>query len=110
MCWRKRGARTAVVDVRDSDNLRAVFRTGRRAFLLNPNANVSTDTDREEHDTVRSIVTALEASGLEKVVAASTYGAQPGERCGDLNILYDFEQALARVPIPATVQRAAPTT
>lgn len=103
--WRKRGARTAVVDVRSTDDLRAVFRTGTRAFLLNPNADVSTDTDREEHATVRSIVAALEGSGLEKVVAASTYGAQPGERCGDLNILYDFEQALAAQPIPATIQR-----
>lgn len=105
--WRKRGAKTAVVDVRDSDALRAVFRTGTRAFLLNPNAPVSTDTDREEHATVRSIVAALEGSGLEKVVAASTYGAQPGEQCGDFNILYDFEQALAAQSIPATIQRGA---
>jgi uncharacterized protein YbjT (DUF2867 family) len=105
--WRKRGAQTAVVDVRNTDDLRAVFRTGTRAFLLNPNANVSTDTDREEHATVRAIVTALAGSGLEKVVAASTYGAQPGERCGDLNVLYDFEQALAAQPIPATIQRGA---
>ncbi|MDX8500638.1 NAD(P)H-binding protein [Mesorhizobium sp. VK4C] len=105
--WRKRGAETAVVDVHDSDDLRAVFRTGRRAFLLNPNADVSTDTDLEEHATVRSIVAALDGSGLEKVIVASTYGAQPGERCGDLNVLYDFEQALAAQPIPATIQRGA---
>jgi uncharacterized protein YbjT (DUF2867 family) len=105
--WRKRGAQTAVVDVRSTDELRAVFRTGMRAFLLNPNADVSTDTDREEQATVRSIVAALEGSGLEKVVAASTYGAQPGERCGDLNILYGFEQALATQTIPATIQRGA---
>ena len=105
--WRKCGAQTAVVDVHDSDALRAVFTTGTRAFLLNPNADVSTDTDREEHATVRSIVAALEESGLDKVVVASTYGAQPGERCGDLNILYHFEQAIAAQPIPATIQRAA---
>lgn len=105
--WRKRGAQTAVVGVRNIEDLRAVFRTGTRAFLLNPNADVSTDTDREEHATVRSIVAALEGSGLEKVVAASTYGAQPGERCGDLNVLYEFEQALAAQPIPATIQRGA---
>ena len=105
--WRKRGAHTRVVDIRDRDALRAVFRTGTWAFLLNANADVSTDTDREERATVRSIVAALEGSGLEKVVAASTYGAQPGERCGDLNVLYDFEQALAAQPIPATIQRGA---
>jgi uncharacterized protein YbjT (DUF2867 family) len=105
--WGARGAKTAVVDVRDSDALREVFKTGRRAFLLNPNADIATDTDREEHATVRGIVMALEGSGLEKVVAESTLGAQPGERCGDLNVLYDFEQALAAQPIPAAVQRAA---
>jgi uncharacterized protein YbjT (DUF2867 family) len=105
--WRNRGAQTAVVDVHNTHDLRAVFRTGTRAFLLNPNADVSTDTDREEHATVRSIVAALKGSGLEKVVAASTYGAQPGERCGDLNILYDFEQALAAQSIPAAIQRGA---
>lgn len=105
--WRNRGAQTAVVDVHNTHDLRAVFRTGRRAFLLNPNADVATDTDREEHATVRSILAALKGSGLEKVVAASTYGAQPCERCGDLNILYDFEQALAAQSIPATIQRGA---
>ncbi len=104
--WTARGARTAIVDVHDSDALREIFKTGKRAFLLNPPADVSTDTDREEHATVRSIVRALDGSGLEKVVAASTMGAQPGERLGDLNVLYDFEQALAAQSIPAVVQRA----
>lgn len=105
--WRARGAQTAVADVLDPDGLRAVFRRGRRAFLLNPPAAPSTDTEVEEHRTVAGIVAALEGSGLEKVVVESTYGAQPGRRCGDLNVLYDFEQALAAQPIPATVQRAA---
>ncbi len=44
---------------------------------------------------------------MEKVVAESTYGAQPGERSGDLNILYEMEQALAVQPIPFSVIRAA---
>lgn len=105
--WRARGAETAVADVLDPDGLRAVFRRGRRAFLLNPPAAPSTDTEAEEHRTVAGIVAALEGSGLEKVVVESTYGAQPGRRCGDLNVLYDFEQALAAQPIPATVQRVA---
>lgn len=105
--WRARGAEAAVCDVRDAAALRAVFRRGRRAFLLNPPADPATDTDAEEHRTAASIVQALAGSGLEKVVLESTYGAQPGERCGDLNVLHDFEQALAGQPIPAMVQRAA---
>jgi uncharacterized protein YbjT (DUF2867 family) len=105
--WRERGAQVAVVDIADSDALRQVFRTGKRTFLLNPPAAPSTDTELEESRTVASIVAALEGSGLEKVVAESTYGAQAGTRCGDLNILYGLEQALAAQSIPSGIIRAA---
>jgi uncharacterized protein YbjT (DUF2867 family) len=105
--WQSRGAEVAVLDVTDVDALRSAFRRGRRAFLLNPPAPTSTDTDKEEHRTFASIVQALDGSGLEKVVVESTYGAQPGDRIGDLSVLFDFEQALARQSIPVTVLRAA---
>lgn len=105
--WRARGAQAAVVDVTDVDALRAVFRQGRCAFLLNPPAPPATDTDREEHRTVACIVRALEGSGLEKLVVESAYGAQAGDRLGDLSVLFDFEEALARQPIPVRVLRAA---
>lgn len=105
--WRERGAEVALTDVGDPDRLREVFRNGKRAFLLNPPAAPSTDTDREEHRTVDGIVRALVGSGLEKVVVQSTYGARSGERVGDLSVLHDFEQALAAQPIPVTILRAA---
>jgi uncharacterized protein YbjT (DUF2867 family) len=105
--WRARGAEVAVVDVHDSAALNAVFRAGTTAFLLNPPADVSIDTDVEEHATAASIAAALAGSGLSKVVVESTYGAQPGERCGDLNILYDFERAVQAQGIPADINRAA---
>jgi len=103
----RRGAKVAVADVHDVDSLRNIFRQGKRLFLVNPPADPSTDTDAEERKTVASLVAALEGSGLEKIVAESTYGAQPGERCGDLCILYDMEQALHAQSIPATIIRAA---
>jgi len=105
--WRERGAQVAELDVRDVDALRAAFKRGRRAYLLNPPAPPSTDTDREERATVRSMLAALEGSGLEMVVAASTYGAQPGDRLGDLSVLYALEQGLQKQPIPATLVRGA---
>ncbi|WP_105424880.1 NmrA family NAD(P)-binding protein [Neorhizobium tomejilense] len=105
--WRLRGAEVAVADVHDVTSLREVFRNGNRAFLLNPNADISSDTDREERETVRCLLDAIEGSGLEKVVAESTMGAQPGEECGDLNILYELEAGLRNQPIPASVIRAA---
>lgn len=105
--WRRRGAEAARIDVSDVDRLRDVFRCGRRAFLLNPPAAPSTDTDQEERRTAASIVAALSGAGLEQVVAASTYCAQPGEGVGDLGVLHGFEQALLEQPVPVLVQRGA---
>ena len=77
------GAKIAVADIRDIDALRRIFQTAKRAFLLNPPADPTGDTDEEERENVAAIVSALDGSGLEKVVAASTYGAFEGQRCGD---------------------------
>ena len=103
--WQARGASIAVADINDVSGLRDVFRTGRRALLLNPPADPSEDTDAVEHRTVDSILAALDGCGLEKVVAVSTYGAAPGERTGDLGTLYRLESGLAQQDIPAAVNR-----
>lgn len=102
----KAGAKIAEVDIRDVDALRDVFWTGKRAFLLNPPADPSGDTDEEERANMIAILAALDGSALEKVVVASTYGAFEGERCGDLTGLHAFERALRRLPIPAAINRA----
>jgi uncharacterized protein YbjT (DUF2867 family) len=104
---REKGAEIAEADIEDVASLRAAFRRGRRAFLLNPPADPSTDTDAVEKSSVARILEALEGSGLEKVVAESTGGAQPGERIGDLSVLWELEQGLARQAIPAAINRAA---
>lgn len=100
------GAKIAVADVRDVDALRAVFQSCKRAFLLNPPADPSGDTDKEERDNVAAILSALNGSALEKVVAASTFGTFDGERCGDLTVLHGFEQALEEQSIPTAINRA----
>ena len=104
---RKLGAEIAVADVHDVETMRNVFRFGKRLFLLNPPAAPDTDTDRTEKDTVRCLLNALDGSGLEKVVAESTYGAQPGDALGDLSTLYELEQGLTAQPIPFSIIRAA---
>ena len=101
------GAAVAVEDILNVAGLRSLFRNGRRAFLLNPPADPAGDTDRLERATVIAIVDALDGSGLEKIVAASTFGARPGERCGDLTVLHEFEQKLKAQPIPAAINRGA---
>lgn len=105
--WQQKGAQVAIADVRDTDGLREVFRRGRRLFLLNPPAAPATDTDSEERQTLASILAALPGSGLEKIVAESTYGAQPGAHLGDLGVLYEMEESLAAQPIPAHIIRGA---
>ncbi|MGJ8530842.1 MAG: NmrA family NAD(P)-binding protein [Alphaproteobacteria bacterium] len=101
------GAKIALADIRDVATLRDVFRSGTRAFLLNPPADPSGDTDAEERANVAAIIAALDGSGLQKVVVASTYGARPGERCGDLTVLHEFEEKLRAQPIPAAINRGA---
>lgn len=101
------GAKAAVADVLDTDALHRVLATGTRAFLLNPPADPRTDTDAQEKRTVAAILAALDGAGLEKIVAHSTYGAQAGDRLGDLNTLYALEQGVKAQAIPAAIIRAA---
>jgi uncharacterized protein YbjT (DUF2867 family) len=103
----RKGLQVAVADVFDTQALRRVFRQGERLFLLNPPADPSTDTDAVERKSVAAILAALDGSGLRKIVAESTYGAQPVDRGGDLGILWGMEQALHAQPIPASIIRAA---
>ncbi|MGO1003470.1 NmrA family NAD(P)-binding protein [Lysobacter sp. CA196] len=105
--WRAKGVSIAEADVEDVASLRSAFRLGRRAFLLNPPADTATDTDLVERRTVAKILDALDGSGLEKVVAESTGGAQAGDRIGDLNVLWELEQGLRERAIPAAINRAA---
>jgi len=105
--FHNRGVEAMVVDVHDVDGLRAAFRRGNRAYLLNPPAPISADTDREERASAKAILQALEGTSLEKVVLQSTYGAQPGDRIGDLSVLFEFEQGLRSQSTPVSVLRAA---
>ena len=99
------GVHPVLVDVRSPDSLRQVFNQGRRAFLLNPPAAVEGDTDVVERRTAACIVEALRGSRLEKVVLASTGGARPGERLGDLNVLWELEEGVRALTIPAAINR-----
>lgn len=97
----------AVADIRATETLRSLFQRGQRAFLLNPPGDPTGDSNADELATGQSIAAALERSGLEKVVLASTYGAQPGDAIGDLSTLYQLERAVETSGIPAAINRAA---
>ncbi|CAN7768363.1 NmrA family transcriptional regulator [Ensifer sp. NM-2] len=96
-----------IADVANEDRLHAVFRQAKRAFLLNPPASRASDTNSEELKTARSIARAVGGSDLEKVVVASSYGAQAGDGIGDLSVLYEFEQLVQGTGVPTAINRAA---
>lgn len=104
---RDAGAKIAVADVRDVAALRAILRTGTTALLLNPPAAPFTDTDAVERANAAAIVDAVTGSGLRKAVAVSTFGARPGEPCGDLTVLFEFEEKLRAQSVPVAVNRGA---
>jgi uncharacterized protein YbjT (DUF2867 family) len=93
--------------VYDIDQLRSIIQQGKRLFVLNPPAPIVTDTAQEERRSVQSILSALRGSGIEKIVAESVYAAQPGDRIGDLGVLYELEQGLLKTGIPTSIIRAA---
>jgi uncharacterized protein YbjT (DUF2867 family) len=103
--WRESGANIVEGDVEDVESLHVALRLARRALILNPPADVDTDIDTVERRRVANILVALEDTALEKVVAISTGGAQPGERLGDLNVLWELEEGLRRQDIPAAINR-----
>ena len=108
--WERRGAQAAVLDVGDPDALRSVLPRGGRLFALNPLADPtdpSIDPEAEEIRTGDAIAAAVDGAGLERVVAQSTYGAQPGERIGDLGTLHHFEQVLGAQSTPVAFSRGA---
>lgn len=105
--WEGMNVPARVVDVLDTGALLALFKDARRAFLLNPPADPSTDTDAAERATASSIAKAVEGSGLEKVVLVSAYGAQPGERIGDLSVLYELERRVEMSGVPTAINRGA---
>lgn len=96
-----------VLDAEDTARLHDLLQRGRRAFLLTPPADPGGDTDAAETATARAITDALHGSRLEKIVVASTYGAQPGQGIGDLSVLYDFERLAEASGIPTAINRAA---
>lgn len=105
--WQQKGATAAVLDLHDTPALTQVFKQARRAFLLNPPAAPSGNTDVLERQSVQAILAALQGVPLEKIVVQSTYGAQAGAHCADLGVLHEFEQGAQQLGVPVCCVRAA---
>lgn len=83
-----------------------VSRRGARSTLARSFSTVALDvTDTSALQAV--FQKALQGIHLEKLVVQSTYGAQRGEHCGDLGVLYELEQGAFRLDVPVCIVRAA---
>jgi uncharacterized protein YbjT (DUF2867 family) len=105
--WRERGATVAFGDATDAQSLRSAFAHGSRTFLLNPPGDTHGDAEAAEHRTAATIREALAGSELEKVVLASTFGAQPSKGLGDLSSLWALEEGVRGCGFPAAINRGA---
>lgn len=100
-------AEIAQADVMDTETLHHIFKGGSAIFILNPPADPSRNTDIEERETARSLVTALRQLDIRRLVVESTMGSQPGDHIGDLGVLYELEQAIKELPYDYRIIRPA---
>lgn len=105
--WKAKGANIVVADIYDTEALHEIFKKATSVFLLNPSADTMTDTTLQERKTAASLIQALKNTNVERVVVASTLGAQPGDKIGDLSVLYELEQGVARLSYPYSIIRSA---
>lgn len=105
--WQSKGAAYETADILDTKRLRDLFSQAERVFILNPPALPDSDTDKVERQQIQTIIKVLEGLSLQKIVAASTYGAQLGEHIYDLGTLYDLEQGLNKLGQSLAIIRSA---
>src|SRR4051812_27974560 len=88
------GAEAAVGDLADAEFLTKALQGADSIFAMVP-PNLTAENFRKYQGTVSdSIVSAIRKSGLKKVVALSSLGADLAEGTGVVTGLHDFEQKL----------------
>ncbi|RYY18589.1 MAG: NmrA family transcriptional regulator, partial [Chitinophagaceae bacterium] len=105
--WTDKGAHFETADIIDSVKLKELFARSERIFILNPPADPAGDAEAQELKQVESILKALKGLKPEKIVMASTYGAQEGTGIFDLGTLYQLEQGLKAHGAPLAIIRSA---
>ncbi|MBD3583684.1 NmrA family NAD(P)-binding protein [Flavobacterium selenitireducens] len=103
----KAGAKAAVIDIFDTSKLRGLLNRADKFYLLNPPGDISGNPSQEERQSVQVLIDAVKNGTLKKIVAESTYGAQPGYELGDLDVLYELEKKLGSTSIPHEIIRGA---
>jgi len=104
--WAVRGCEVAVAETEDVAALTAAFEGVEAAYVMLPPTYDPSEDFAEVRAKIEALVGALKASQVRHVVALSTVGGQV-DRFNLLQTLHWFEEALATLPMPVTVLRAA---
>jgi uncharacterized protein YbjT (DUF2867 family) len=93
-----RGADGFVADVTDSAALEKAFQGARAVYALIPPNMTSQNVRAYQDEVVASIAKGLEASGVNHVVALSSYGADKPDKTGPVVGLHVMEERFAKIP------------
>jgi uncharacterized protein YbjT (DUF2867 family) len=93
----KRGAETAVGDLRDTAFLTAAFAGATAVFAMIPPHYTAGDFRAYQNETGTSIAAAIQSSGVRHVVNLSSQGAELSERTGPIKGLHDQEERLNKL-------------
>jgi NAD(P)H dehydrogenase (quinone) len=103
----KSGIGTFAADVMDRDSLAAAFKGVTAAFVMLPPFVTAEDSIAQARVASGSIVSAIQASDIKRVVALSSGGAHLANGSGIIRTLYELEHRLAEVDAEVTLIRAA---
>lgn len=91
------GAQVRVGSLRDADFLTETMRGADAAFVLSPVDVAEPDVNAAQREVVRATATAVRDSGIDHVVALSSWGAELTEPVGGIIACHWLEQSLDRI-------------
>jgi uncharacterized protein YbjT (DUF2867 family) len=104
---KSKGADTAIADAHNLPALKAAFRNGSTLFALTPETGKEKDVLGETNDILVNYRVAAEATGIQKIVALSSMGAQHSEGTGNLLMSHMLEHAFNGMGITRVFVRPA---
>lgn len=105
--WKKRGAEVAVAELDDAEALTKALQGADGVYLLLPPQMASSDSRADNARRTRSLVQAIEKSGVRHVVFLSSISAHLSSGTGPILSVHDAEIALRSLKTDVTFVRAA---
>jgi uncharacterized protein YbjT (DUF2867 family) len=104
--WRVRGAEIVVAELSDKEAMTRAFRESEGVYIMLPTYFEAEDMFAENARDIASLIYAIEASGVQKVVFLSSIGADREDGTGAILKLHEMEEAFGSLPISTAAIRA----